>query len=255
MRYLITGLLFFSFCPAWPLLAVANDSPLHPFIAEYDASAKGFSIGVAVKKLVRQKNGEFVYSITPHISGFMRLIVRDNVKMRSRLGIKNSQVIPHSYHYQQTGGDTEKDIRITFKNDQACSVTSNQCWHPKAEQKPLLDPLSVDIAFPLSLQQSLHNDHYHVVTGEKAQVQETQFTIEGHEDIDVPAGHFKTIKVLMKESGKERPTRLWLAKEIQYLPIKIIQYRKKYRISFELSSYSEDPSEINLRPPLETNHS
>ena len=152
----------------------------------------------------------------------MRLIVRDDVEMSSKFSIHNNQVIPQLYHYRQTGGDAEKNIVIKFKNNRACNLKSKQCWQQKANREPLFDPLSLDIAFPLSLQKSLSNHRYNVVSGDKQEIQQTQFIIEGHETIDVPAGHFDTIRILMKETGKKRPTRLWLAKEIQYLPIKII---------------------------------
>lgn len=210
---------------------------INPFTAQYDIEMGGILIGQATKTLEKTKANTYRYNIIPKISGIAKLLVNDQIQMYAEFNIKANRVLPQKYVYSQSGGKKSKHVQLVFKKDQVCNLVNKQCWPNQSHTT--FDPISIDVAYPLALQNQRTDRQYTVITGDKQVTEKTVFHIEGHEIIHVPAGRFDTIKVSMDEPGKNRPTELWLGKDTQYTPVKIIQYRRKHKVLLELSYYAE----------------
>lgn len=216
----------------------ANTSP-RPFIAHYNAYIHGISVGVATKTLERVAPNQYQYSIVPKIHGLMSLIISDVVDMHCQFNIEHNHIKPVLYTYSQEGGKVNKHIALNFTVDgkQACDSSTGQCW--KSTTDTLYDPLSIVFAYPIALDRGIKNCQYDIVTGDKEHIQSTRFKVIGKEIITVNAGTFNTFKVSILAAGKNRPTILWLAENLHYFPVQIIQPHKKYTITLKLNQYQE----------------
>lgn len=222
------------------VLSILWGSPhasMNPFTARYDIEAGGLLIGHATKTLEKANDHTFHYNITPKVTGIAKLLMSDQIHMYAEFDIKANHVLPIKYVYSQSGGRKTKHVKLIFKKDQVCNLVNHQCWPNRSHTT--FDPISIDVAYPLALQNHTADHQYTVITGEKEITEKTIFHIEGHETITVPAGRFETLKVRMDEPGKNRPTELWLGKDTQYTPIRIIQYRRKHKLRLELNYYAE----------------
>ena len=70
-------------------------------------------------------------------------------------------------------------------------------------------------------------------------VKQYNFQKLGNEQVKIPAGTFNTVKVRVVRTGNKRETEFWLAKEIDYLPVKIRHREKDDVITTVMRSYKE----------------
>ncbi len=68
-------------------------------------------------------------------------------------------------------------------------------------------------------------------------IEQQPFVIDGEESINTPAGKFTALKVSRKHNDPGRHTTFWLAKSLDYLPVKVVQNNDGALYTIELSSY------------------
>lgn len=68
-------------------------------------------------------------------------------------------------------------------------------------------------------------------------IEKQPFVIDGEQSIDTPAGKFTTLKVSRKHNDPTRHTTFWLAKSLDYLPVKVVQDNDGALYTIELTSY------------------
>ena len=56
---------------------------------------------------------------------------------------------------------------------------------------------------------------------EKGKIKTLTFAKQGKEKIKTPAGTFNTVKIQVVRNSNKRNTTLWLAEELDYMPVKI----------------------------------
>lgn len=68
-------------------------------------------------------------------------------------------------------------------------------------------------------------------------IEQQPFVIDGEETINTPAGKFLTLKVSRKHNDPTRHTTFWLAKSLDYLPVKVVQDNDGALYTIELTSH------------------
>ena len=70
-------------------------------------------------------------------------------------------------------------------------------------------------------QNRLEDQHFRVADGGK--LKDFRIHVRGRETLDVPAGHFETVRVEKTPEYGNRKTYLWLAPSLGYLPVRIMR--------------------------------
>ena len=75
--------------------------------------------------------------------------------------------------------------------------------------------------------------------------------MEGAEKITTPYGEIDTIKVSRVHQSSDRKTQFWLAKSLNYLPVKVVQIDDGAIYTIELQSYQATgvAAEAAITPP------
>ncbi len=204
---------------------------LFPWKAEYRASYKaGVPINAsAVRELKQQKDGTWLYNFD--VDSFI-LDIKENSIIRWQDGL----VVPVQYNYHRSGWVTTRKAQLNFDWSKL-TVRNN------VQNKPWTMSVSPGTQDKLSYQLQLHMDliagkkemHYQVADGGK--LKQMDFGVVGEEVLDTKLGKIATVYVdKLREPDAKRFTRLWFAKDLNYLLIKMIQKEEDgevYEINLE----------------------
>jgi hypothetical protein len=193
-----------------------------PFSAEYTILHKSSPVGTGVRELKNLDNGLIEYSYHTDIEW---LIFSDSRKETSTVALKDNQVIPTQYHYERsgTGRDKEYQWRYDTKNNKAFDMKKER---EKTIDFPfnIQDKLSYHLQNRINLIQNPQQKHFvYPVISTSGKIKNYVYQYDGEEDVMLPFGLVKTIKLKREVIEKNRITYAWFAPELNYLMVKLYQ--------------------------------
>lgn len=211
---------------------------ISPYQAVYQSSVKGITAELQ-QNFTQTKAGQWrlTNAVTILFAGFDEL---------AQFSIENGQVRPTLYHYNNPMSKS-RSSELHFDQQRQTVVDKD---HPKAPLKitpSTTDKLSGQLQIRLDLireGQAYNGKAYPVVDSTKLKTYHTE--VIGEETIKVLAGEFKAIKVKQFRQGKDKHTLIWLAKNHQYLILRLDVIDKgKLRDSLQLKQATIDGRDIN----------
>ena len=193
---------------------------LNTYSINYKASA-GLATASATRSFLKSTTNSYELVNTIEVSAAAQSIL--NMTERSKITLSDSQkLIPLSYSMRQTGY-INKSENIEFDWAQSIATIST------AEQSQIVE-IGDEIFDKLSHQLNIHNNirkttnkiSFNII--DESGIQEYQYSILGHEDIDTPLGQFPSIKIernLPKSSS--RSVIFWLSSEWEGVLLKMDQ--------------------------------
>lgn len=201
-------------------LRAAQDIP--SFEASYSIERAIFDVGHIQLRFKVDPDGNYVYDSITEVAGFIAWFRDDRVEESSRGRVDASGIHPDHYRFERIGGPGGKQVEVRFdwQSGRVKNVVDDQPWE-MAVPHGSLDKLVVQIAMMRNLQNSIEDQHFRVADGGK--LKDFRIHIRGRETLDVPAGHFDTVKVEKTPEHGSRKTFLWLAPTLGYLPVRILR--------------------------------
>ncbi|WP_210397833.1 DUF3108 domain-containing protein [Motiliproteus sediminis] len=215
---------------ALTLPLTSHSEPLQPFRAEYKAL---FDLGLAI-------DGEATRSLEQNADGSWRLRLHAEAMIAmidesSHFRLEQEQVQPLLYRYQRKVLRKKRTRQIEFDWDTGLIRTD-------ATATPLSLPANVPAYDKVSHHIPLWRDamagnaplEYRVVDGDHLETY--RYRIIGEQQLSTPAGSFDTLLV-ERDRGPDasRQTRIWLAKEVPYLVVKLEQVEEGKHYEIQLS--------------------
>lgn len=209
--------------------AQASES-LKPFKAYYKSKIRfgWFSINVkATRELSKKSDGNWLLDFTAEASVA-------KVVETSLMSFKDGQYQPISYRYRATGLVDEPDQTIEFKaqSKQVNDLENNKIfkiWNDKIQ-----DNTSYMMQASLDLMANKKTLSYPVF--ERRKISNFEFDIIAEERLKTDFGTLNTIKIKMLGNPKDKNVHAWLAKDYQYLLVRLQETRKgKTRYNIELT--------------------
>lgn len=210
-----SSLLFALYANARPVL----------FHAEYQGDVEGLPVRAkGIRELVRLDNGQYRLSSTA-----TSLFV--SVAESSDFDISDTGPVPATYEYQRRGVGKNRHEMNSFDwaqmvmnhSDGQTSVTSGT-----------LDKLTYQLKLREDVKQAVADGQtgnpltYLVADDEK--FKEYKFRIMGEEVLSTPLGQLNTVRVERIRENSKRQTALWLAKDHEYLLVRLKQVNTKGRV-------------------------
>lgn len=197
---------------------------LKEYEATYQLNWHGIDVGLSIHQL--RKVGADRYTAQsiskPHVAV---LPFRNNEKSEFILK-DNAQIEPQRYEFQneEKGKTTRGTLYFDWKNKKLTKKI--QSVGERVETLP--DNAHDRITYTLQLRQDLKNKkqpfNYTVMEPKKDKTY--QFTVVGEEKINTPIGQIDTLKLEHVSENQERRTIMWLAKDMDFLMVKLNQFRK-----------------------------
>jgi len=139
---------------------------------------------------------------------------------------EQAQLVPSSYQYHRTGlgKDRHADLSFDWQNKIVTNDVQNNPWEMSIPDR-VLDKLSYQVQLRSDLINQRPVLSYQVADG--GRLKTYHFEIMGEEVLNTPLGQFHTVKVKRTRSTrKKRETYLWLAKDWDYLLVRLQQIEK-----------------------------
>jgi len=233
---------FFIFCLSLPLLTNAHSpvktdntenqsmqasnvvNAIDPFSATYTLLHKSDPVGEATRKLTYLENGRAIYHYQTDIEW---LIFSDKRSETSTLSIQDGKVTPHHYVYKRegTGRDKFYEWDYQFANKSAKDLVKNRQISIERPEG-LQDKLSYHLQNRLNLINNPEQKRFiYPVISTSGKVKDYLYQYDGEEELMLPYGLIKTIRLKRETPEKKRVTYAWFAPSLNYLLVKLYQVK------------------------------
>lgn len=205
-----------------PLPAASEELPYPPFTALYRLYANQLPIGHQEITLVQDPAGGYRYSAKTDSIGIAAFVRDDTLRELSRFDYHQGGIRPQEYEYHHQRRDHERHVRIDFDwtAGQVTNEVQGERWRMEVPEGAL-DKLVVQLALMLDLQRDRRKPEYAIADG--GRLKTFRYRLRRQEGLDTPAGRFHTLKLERLRADQDRTTYLWVAPELDYLPVQIKQ--------------------------------
>ncbi|MDS4026567.1 MAG: DUF3108 domain-containing protein [Candidatus Contendobacter sp.] len=205
-------------------LATAADDrlPVAPYRAHYEVYASGFSIGEAVIALTEPSPGTYQMTSDVRPNGLVALLASGRIHEQVSGEIHHDAIQPHQYERLLDTGKKSNHMQLRFDwsaGQAQARYNADQATLPLAPG--VVDPLSLQLVVMADLQRGRTPSQYSLV--DRIEIKTYQIRNQGQETLDTPLGKLNTVLVNQYTPGKTRMTTFWVAPDLRYLPVRIMQ--------------------------------
>ena len=203
-----------------------------PFEANYIGYRKGQKIGTAQQKLEHVSGNQYKLYYQSLASLFF---LTDKRYETSLFVVNDGEMLPQKYTYVRKGTGKDKALDLEFDLEKKIIIQAKGDPLPWSGE---LDNLLYRFHFQQSLMTEQQEFDYQIINN-RAQLKGYKFKILGQEKLTVPYGELDTLKVqIVRASSSRRTTYIWFAPSLDYLMVRIEQYKdNKQQADVQLSSY------------------
>jgi hypothetical protein len=186
-----------------------------PFIAHYEASWKGISVGTSEIRLTQgAESGQYLYTWTITARGIFRIAYRDDLVQRSWLKMIGDHVRPERYFGKE--GSQTVELNFDWQEKRATGVSETKPVDIKLPDGTQ-DVMSIQVEVMFDLKNGNLPKTFQII--DKDQLKEFNYTQEGTAKIRTAIGELDTIIVTSQRAGNNRLLRMWFAPSLGYVPV------------------------------------
>jgi len=207
-----------------------------PFVADYSVTKGNMKLGNLHTSLKIQGN-KYTYHKYTKSSGLTALLTKVKISENTEGLIAGDSIKPLRYLLNKSQRNKSKVDKIQFKSNKASGSYKGKAYSLSIPGNTQ-DRASLELVLARDIALNKAQLNYSVV--EKGKIKKYLFQKLGHEKVQTPAGNFNAIKVKVARKGKKRETIFWLAKEINYMPVKVQHREKNDVITTILKRYTKN---------------
>lgn len=208
---------------SFPNSSFPNNSFPNKFSTEYTLSKSGVSIA-EVKGKFSLSNSKYNYTFESKTIGIASWLSSDKIKETSSGSYSEEGFSPETYTYSRTGGDKDKETSITYNREKNTADENINGERKEIQiEKDSIDRLIVQLAIMNYCNNNPDIEKKSFTITDKHSLKAYTFKKVKTEKIETEIGKYNTLVLNRTREGSSRSTTLWLAKELNYLPVKIIQ--------------------------------
>jgi hypothetical protein len=198
--------------------------PIKPFTAAYNLRSKGMTIA-EIRHQLAYRDSKLVFSTYSKPKGLATWISSIPVVENSVLEWRDDKLLPIEYSRKHTGKQDAKirDLLVNYNYDkqQAFASLGDETYSFSIEQG-LWDNASLILSIMNDLQHGLKELNYRLI--DENELKEHHYKVEESGPIDTAIGKLNAVKLARLHGSRE--TFMWFAPEMDYLLLKIQQFRK-----------------------------
>jgi len=192
------------------------------FVAVYTAQLKQAD-GQLSMTLKKEDGGLYSYELTTKPGGFWRIIIDGSIWQKSTFILEGNDVLrSQTYELIDTIRSKPRKSRANFDWEDSL-ITGH--YKDRAIKLPftgnIIDKVSLQIAIIMDIRRGIDQSEYYILDKDKIQV--VQVNRNSSAMINVPFGKFEAIEINRSSPDSNRTNTLWLAPELDYIPVKITQ--------------------------------
>jgi hypothetical protein len=201
------------------------------FSANYALEVFGTVLARARYTLEHTENGlSMTQSTRP--AGLVALLRNDKIDVRSDMMISNGQILLVNYDYKHTGDNKDRDVsfKINWKPDHKDGLSGKASGIYEGQQvnidldKPVWDPLSIQVPIMIDTDKQLPPHEHGLFM--KGEFKHYLFENLGSDKVKANGEQYNAIKIVGRETKRDRAMYVWLIPELHNLPVKIEQWKE-----------------------------
>jgi hypothetical protein len=152
--------------------------------------------------------------------GLLKLVTPNPVIERSDFRIRNGVIQPLEFWYEDGSRKGEDNLHVLFDWDKAVAVVTAEAGRNELQlQSGVLDRGSMQVALMRDLAGSGRPGVYLLADGDSLKTYE--YAANGEQPIKTGLGDLQTLAFVQQRENSSRSTWLWVAPQLQYLPVRI----------------------------------
>jgi hypothetical protein len=210
-----------------------SEPGIAPFVAHYEASWKGISVGTSEIHLTRgTEPGEYQYIWTITAHGIFRIAYRDDLVQKSWLKMVGEHVRPDKYFGKE--GSQTVELNFDWKEKRATGVSESKPVDIKLPDGTQ-DVMSIQVEVMFDLKNGNLPKTFQII--DKDQLKKFDYTQEGTARIRTAIGELDTVIVTSQRAGNNRILRMWFAPSLGFVPVQAERSRDgKIEIAMRIKS-------------------
>lgn len=221
-----------------PVPAAQPAVEIPPFKALYDVKMKGVVVGELEVSLAKAEGDEWVYRQKASTKGVASLFGPEDLVETSRFLRAGDGLRVIEYRAKRKGGDADDNARFVFDHaaSRVDSVGKGAPWSVDAPAG-VVDPLAMTLAMRFELAEAKvgadgvlgggdSNSSLVYNVPRQGRIKTYEFGVVGVEKVEVTGRSVPTVQVQRLRDKKDQ-TSIWLAPEMDYLPVRILKTRKE----------------------------
>lgn len=205
------------------------------FEANYSVAKGSLTLGNLHTSL-KVRGGRYFYHKYTKATGLAALLTGIKITENTDGKISGENIQPSSYLFNKSQRSKSKIDRVQFSGNSASGSYKGKPYSLSIASNTQ-DRASLELVLARDIALNKAQLNYTVV--ESAKKKQYTFQKLGNEQLKTPAGTFNTVKVKVLRSGNKRETIFWLAKETDYMPVKILHREKDDVITTVIKNYKK----------------
>ena len=205
------------------------------FEADYSVARSGLTLGNLHVSL-KYSGQNYEYHKYTKAIGLAALLTGINITENTNGQLSGLQVIPKNYYFNQTRRKKSRIDKVEFTGRNVMGSYKNTPYKlimPNGAQ----DRASLELVLARDMALNKSRFQYNVV--DQGKIKRYDFKKMAEEKVKTPVGLFNAVKVKVIREGNKRETIFWLAKKIDYLPVKVKHTEKGQVITSVIKSYQK----------------
>ncbi len=205
---------------ALPLFAGPGTAFPQHFDLNFELTRQGLTIAQVRWKLEALPGRVYRYTSNSQTIGIAKLFRDEHINEISDWRFSGNAVQSLHYQYSRSGGKRRRQSEASFDwaNGKLHNHLNGKHWTAPLPVQTY-DKLNYLLALMHDLGRGLRPAHYQVADGSKLKVYDLQYLQE--ERIETVLGSLQTLVFDRTVKGDKKITRVWAAKSLSYLPVKI----------------------------------
>ena len=218
------------------LLTIQLGFALPPaFQADYTVKKGSLTLG-KLKTTLRYSGNKYTYQKATKATGLAAFLTGIKITENTNGTFSGEKVQPKNYLFNQSRRGKSKIDKAVFSGNKVVGSYKGKPYNFTIKNGTQ-DRASLEIMLAQDLSKNKPQLSYQIV-GRGEQL-EYKFQRLGQEKIKTPAGTFNTIKVKVVRKGGKRDTTFWMAKELGFMPVKVVHREKKDLITSVIKKYKK----------------
>jgi hypothetical protein len=209
-----------------PLAGAAEvDDSIATYRALYAVEYKGKPLGMS-EFAVNYDAARDVYRFESRTTakGLLKLMTPNPIVESSEFRVEAGTIVPIDFAYEDGSRKGDDNVKIEFDwGKNSAVVTSDDGRRELSVAPGALDRGSLQVALMRDLATTGAPGSY--LLADEDSVKPYAYTASGEETVKTGIGELQTLVLVQQRESSTRMTRLYVAKELRYLPVRIEQHR------------------------------
>ena len=205
--------------------------------AVFNVTRNGTGVGYLETSL-RYLGQTYEYNKYTQSTGLAKLLTKAKITEKVSGKFAGERLIPVSYSFNQSTRKKQVTDKARFAGNRASGMYQGNAYSIQTPAN-VLDRGSLELAVARDLQLNKPQLQYNVM--ERGKIKRYLFVRVAKEVLNTPAGAFNTVKLGVKRDDKSRKTTYWMAKELTYLPVKMLHEEDGDVIGSEIGKFTIKP--------------